>query len=279
MPYTAEISRATPSCFLFLIDQSGSMEDRWAVESGKSKADGLADIINRLLMNIVLTCTRGEVVPRDYFDIGVIGYGSNVGPAFVGGLAGREIVPLSDVANLPARIEERIRKVADGAGGLVDETVRFPIWFDPIASGGTPMCQALTEAQTILSRWTAQHPTSFPPIVFNITDGEATDGDPTNAVNLVKSLSTNDGNVLLFNVHLSSIHTARIVFPDSETGLPDNFAKLLFRISSLLPGYMRTLALQEGLPASDGARGFVFNADPVAVIQFLTIGTTPHNLR
>jgi hypothetical protein len=25
MPYTAEISRANPSCFLFLIDQSGSM--------------------------------------------------------------------------------------------------------------------------------------------------------------------------------------------------------------------------------------------------------------
>ena len=27
MPYTAEISRANPSCFLFLIDQSGSMQD------------------------------------------------------------------------------------------------------------------------------------------------------------------------------------------------------------------------------------------------------------
>lgn len=278
MPYTAEINRATPSCFLFLIDQSGSMQDSWAGESGKSKADGLADIINRLLMNIVLTCTKEEGV-RDYFDIGVIGYGSNVGPAFVGGLAGREIVPLSDVANMPARIEERIRKVEDGAGGLVDQTVKFPIWFDPIASGGTPMCHALTEAQTILSRWIAQHSTSFPPIVFNITDGEVTDGDPTNAVNLVKNLSTNDGNVLLFNVHVSSTHAAPILFPDSETGLPDNFAKLLFRISTLLPGYMRTFALQEGLAASDGARGFVFNATPVAVIQFLKIGTTPSNLR
>jgi hypothetical protein len=56
MAYTAEISRTVPSCFLFLIDQSGSMEDRWARESGKSKADSLADIVNRLLMNIAIRC-------------------------------------------------------------------------------------------------------------------------------------------------------------------------------------------------------------------------------
>ena len=278
MAYSAEINRSVPSCFLFLIDQSGSMEDSWDRESGKSKADRLADIINGLLMNIVITCTKEEGV-RDYFDIGVIGYGGMVGPAFGGALAGREIVPLSDVANLPARIEERTKKVEDGAGGLVNQIVKFPVWFDPIASGGTPMCHAFTEAHKILSRWITQHPTSFPPIVFNITDGEATDGDPTNAANLVQNLTTNDGNVLLFNVHVSSTQAAQILFPDSETGLPDNFAKLLFRISSPLPGYMRTFALQEGLPASDGARGFVFNAEPVVVIQFLRIGTQPSNLR
>src|SRR5262249_27808138 len=125
----------------------------------------------------------------------------------------------------------------------------------------------------------AQHPTSFPPIVFNITDGEATDGDPTNAADLVKNLTTNDGNILLFNVHVSSTQAAPVQFPDNETGLPDNFARLLFRISSPLPGYMRAFALQDGLAASDGARGFLFNADPVAVIQFLDIGTRPSNLR
>jgi hypothetical protein len=30
---------------------------------------------------------------------------------------------------------------------------------------------------------------------------------------------------------------------------------------------------------TDGARGFVFNADIVAVIRFLDIGTRPSNLR
>jgi len=71
-----------------------------------------------------------------------------------------------------------MKKMDDGAGGLVEQKIRFPIWFDPVANGGTPMCQALMRAQDILRTWFAQHPGCFPPIVINITDGEATDGDP-----------------------------------------------------------------------------------------------------
>jgi hypothetical protein len=61
--------------------------------------------------------------------------------------------------------------------------------------------------------------------------------------------------------------------------LPDQYAKLLFRISSDLPGYMRAAAGAEGYQISDGAKGFVFNADLVSVIRFLDIGTRPSNLR
>ena len=39
MPYTAEISRANPTCFLFLIDQSGSMADSFGTEGAGRKAD------------------------------------------------------------------------------------------------------------------------------------------------------------------------------------------------------------------------------------------------
>ncbi|KXB96880.1 MAG: hypothetical protein AA908_09770 [Chlorobi bacterium NICIL-2] len=279
MPYTAEISRANPSCFLFLIDQSGSMADPFgAGESGRRKADGVADAINRLLQNLVIKCAKEEGV-RDYYHVGVIGYGAHVGPAFSGALAGRELVPVSEIGNMPARIEERIKKVDDGAGGLVDQSIRFPIWFDPVANGGTPMCQALGRAKAILEGWLAQHPACFPPIVINITDGEATDGDPSAAADAIRKLSSNDGEVLLFNVHLSSQRATPIEFPDTEAGLPDQFAQLLFRMSSPLPAYMRSIAQQEGYKVSEGTRGFVFNADIVAVIRFLDIGTRPSNLR
>lgn len=141
------------------------------------------------------------------------------------------------------------------------------------------MCSAMARAQAFLSGWLTQHPDCFPPIVINTTDGESTDGDPTNAANAITNLSSSDGNVLLFNLHLSSTSAPSVEFPASETGLADEYAKLLFSISSTLPDYMRSIALQEGLPVSDGARGFVFNADIVSVIRFLDIGTRPSNLR
>lgn len=279
MPYQAEISRSNPSCFLFLIDQSGSMEDPFAAgDSSRRKADLLADAINRLLQNLVIKCAKEEGI-RDYFHVGVIGYGARVGPALGGQLAGRELVPISDIGNLPARIEERKKKVEDGAGGLVEQTIRFPIWFDPVYHGATPMCQALTLAHDILARWLPQHPDSFPPIVINITDGEATDGDPSTAADALRSLGTSDGSVLLFNVHLSSKGAKPIEFPASADQLPDQHARLMFELSSLLTPYMRTVAQQEGYSVAEGSRGFVFNADMISVIKFLDIGTRPSNLR
>jgi hypothetical protein len=278
MSYTAEVSRSNPSCFLFLIDQSGSMEDPWAGEDNKKKADELAVAINRLLQNLVIKCAKTEGV-RDYFHIGVIGYGTQVGPAFSGLLAGKEIVPISEVADSPARIEDRVKKLHDGAGGLVEQNFKFPVWFDSVANGGTPMCQAFIRANSIIGRWLKTYPDCFPPIVINITDGEATDGDPRIPAENLRQLSSSDGNVLLFNVHLSSTGCSPIEFPGGDDPLPDEFAKQLFSISSHLPEFMRKNAQQEGFKLKEHSRGFVFNADIISVIRFLDIGTRPSNLR
>ena len=278
MPYIAEISRANPTCFLFLMDQSGSMADAIAGEAGKRKADKVADVINRFLQNLVIKCGKNEGV-RNYFHVGVIGYGASVGPAFAGTIAGRDLVPISEIADFPARVEERSRKTDDGAGGLIEQKIKFPVWFDAVANGGTPMCQALTKAQGIISSWTAQNPTSFPPIVINITDGESTDGAPSSAADALKALSTTDGSVLLFNAHVSSSSSTPILFADSEATLPDDFARLLFRMSSNLTETMLGAANQEGIPVSGGSKGFTFNANLEALINFIDIGTRPGNLR
>ncbi len=279
MPYSAEISRANPSCILFMIDQSFSMSDPFGGgEDRLKKKDAVADVINKLLQNFVIKCAKDEGV-RDYYYIGVIGYGNQVGPAFGGGLVNREVVPISDIAETPARIEERVKKIPDGAGGIVEQSIKFPVWFDSTASGGTPMCQALLFAQDILLGWLTEHPDCFPPLVINITDGEATDGDPSPIAENIRSLKSSDGNVLLFNVHLSSYKGIPIQFPATESGLPEEYAKLLFNMSSVLPDSIKETASQEGYPVSDGTRGFVFNADMVALINFLDIGTRPSNIR
>ena len=279
MAYQAEISRSNPSCFLFLLDQSGSMSDSFAGGSGRSKADELATIINRLLASLVIRCSKDEGV-RDYFEVGVFGYGgSQVKPALACVNGNGPIVPISHLADEPLRIEDRLQKMPDGAGGLVEHTVKFPIWIDARADGGTPMTDALRQAHATLSSWVAQHPNAFPPVVFNITDGEATDGDPSAAALDLSNLATDDGAALLFNVHLSERRAPAVEFPATDEQLPDTFARRLFAMSSPLPPHLQAAAQQEGYDAHDGTRGFVFNADAAAVIQFLDIGTRPANLR
>jgi hypothetical protein len=272
VPYTAEISRTNPTCFLFLIDQSESMSDSFPAIPGRKKSDGVADAINRLLQTLALRCSKGEGI-RDYFHVGVTGYGDRVAPALGGALVGKGLVPISDVANNPLRVEQRTKKVEDGAGGLVDQTFRFPVWFEPVAKGGTPMCEALEQAQQLVGEFIRRCPGCFPPIVINITDGDATDGNPEPASETLRALAGDDGNVLLFNAHISELNEKPLEYPDNESVLPDKASRLLFRMSSCFPAPLQDAARAEGIDVNANSRGFVFNADLVSIIRFLDIGT------
>lgn len=279
MPYKAEISRKNPACFLFLVDQSESMVDPFGGDAARNKADEVAVILNKLLHSMSIRCAKSDGI-NDYFHIGVLGYSDQgTTSAWGGALAGKDLVPISEIANNPLRIEDRTKKVDDGAGGLVDETVKFPVWFDPACKGGTPMCSAFAKAEELLSKWNAEHPDGFPPIVINITDGEANDGDPVEAAKKVAALGTKDGECLILNVHLSSAAGSPVELPSSVDGIQDQFAKQLFDMSSALTPFMVARAKELNMAVDENSRGFVFNAQPVQVIQFLDIGTRPVNLR
>ena len=70
---------------------------------------------------------------------------------------------------------------------------------------------------------------------MHITDGESQDGNPIPYADALKSLATDDGNVLLFNCHLSMTAADPFMFPATDEGLPDELAKVLFHMSSVLP--------------------------------------------
>jgi hypothetical protein len=258
---------------LFLVDQSGSMAERFAGQANKSKAEGVADAINRLLQTLVLRCAKGDYILDRYF-IGVIGYGGEIGLGFPGeALSGEVLQPVSRIGNLPLRIEERVKRVEDGAGGLVEQRVKFPIWFEPMAQGKTPMCAALQAAHEVVTGFVDRYPQCFPPIVINISDGAATDGNPVPASAALCGVASRDGNVLLFNVHVSIHGLNPILFPTREEEVPDGYARLLFRMSSALPPAMLHQAQILDAPVKEAARGFAFNADLASVIMFLDIGT------
>jgi hypothetical protein len=142
-----------------------------------------------------------------------------------------------------------------------------------MAEGSTPMCHVLYQAYQVLTEWIQQHPESFPPIVIHISDGESQDGDPIAYADAIKNLATNDGNVLLFNCHLSMTQAQQVLFPSAPDGLPDELAKILFNMSSVLPEVFFRNAVAEGIPLQPGARGMAFNADLVVLVKFLDMGT------
>jgi len=269
--YDAQITRNNPACFLFLIDQSASMDG--TLPEGVSKAAGVADATNKILSNLVIKCTKDEELPRDYFHVGVVGYGGQVHSAFTGGLAGRDVVPISEIATNPDRVENRTKKIPDGAGGIIEQNVPFAVWFDATATGGTPMCEALATAQRIVAGFINEHPDCFPPVVINITDGAATDGDPLPAAQAIREHASNNGAVLLFNLHLSDVGGATIEYPSSAVGLADQYASKLFDMSSVLPEKMLALAGNAGYEVAAGARGFAYNANFESLVKFLEIGT------
>src|SRR5438270_243668 len=90
----------------------------------------------------------------------------------------------------------RLPTTRTAVAGLIEQSIRFPVWFEPLASGSTPMCQALREARACIVDFISRTPRCFPPIILHLTDGEATDGDPEPDAEELRSLSTSDGPVL-----------------------------------------------------------------------------------
>lgn len=277
MPYESQISRTQPTAFLFLVDQSYSMTDK--MSTGKSKADFVADVLNKTITELVAKCSKSEGV-RDYFEIGIIGYGhETVANALQGELAGNVINPISLLEQNPMKVEERKKKMDDGAGGIIELAVKFPIWYNARANGGTPMRAALTMAAEELVEWCDRYPESYPPTVLHITDGESTDGNPEEIAEKLKQISTIDGDVLVFNLHVSTSGEEPISFPAGEMSLNDEYSKMLFRMSSLLPAGLTSYAQEKGYKVSGESRGFILNAEASDIVDFFDIGTRAAQLR
>ena len=273
LSYQAEISRASPTAIVIVMDQSASMNHR--LKSGQSKAAFLADVLNKTLYTLITTCSKADGV-RDYFHVGVVAYGGeDARNGFQGALDGEALQAVSRLAEAPLRVETRAKKIAGPNGEVAEQSVRFPIWFEPRSQGKTAMCAGLNAAIGILEQWRDAHPAAFPPTVLHVTDGHPSDGNPEPIADRLKSLATDDGACLLFNLHVDAGDGEPLIFPNDERVIQDRFGKSLFRMSSLLPPHAVETAAAKGYDVRPGARGFVFNAGIEAIADFFDIGTRP----
>jgi hypothetical protein len=267
--YTASISQKFPGLFLILLDQSSSMQDSF----GRcTRAEAAAEAINTVIHEIQLSCEKGDKIV-DRCSVGVIVYGAKVAPIMA--------CPISEVEN--QIVEYRRCKKGDlrCAGGVYPVDYSLPIWVRPVAAGSTPMHRAFEQATAIVTRWSELHPSSFPAVVINITDGEPDKVDLTLvAAQQLKSTGTNDGKTLLFNVHIGDGHsTGELMLPSTLPENSSHYARLLFDLSSVLPGSMVEAAVRLGFAAKPNSRGYVYNASESSLVRFIEFGSSSMKLR
>jgi hypothetical protein len=256
------IGTSNPGCIVILVDQSWSMDEDWGTET---KAEGAALAVNRILEELVLAGRAGDTI-RARCHVSVIGYGERV-ECVVDDM-------ISEVASSLIEVKKVKKSIPDGAGGIVEVEVEMPVWVQPAANNGTPMHEAFERAAEIIQRWCDNKPDGFPPIVINITDGDANYPDlTTDAARKVMNLHTTDGNVLVFNIHIAN-NERQVIFPPITAQFAgDGLAEFLFNISSVLPEPLREAAITADLSAEPDARCFVYNADPVTMIKILNFGS------
>ena len=275
--YEGKANSSEPILITILIDQSGSMANPFGglldETSGKSKADIVADTVNKVIYDTGLRCSDGEVVKQRAFFF-IVGYGKGKASVLLG--SEKEPVSISELCDNPLRVETRVRARTDGAGGIVEEEVEFPVWIEPITHGNTPMRKAFDLAHSVILSWVNEHPNCLPPVLLNVTDGEWNEGgDPSSVARKISELRTDKGNVLVGNCHISSVKAYPVIFPTTLDDLPkDKFAYALFEMSSILPNKVVERAVEDGFNCDEGSVFMVFNADAVTMVQFVQFGTT-----
>ena len=283
--YTAQITRNTPTAFIFLIDQSVSMQ-KYTTLYGEEMpmAEAVARIVNHQLNELVLRCIKGSET-RDYYDIAIIGYGENAYSGWKGELEGRDFVKPSELKEHPykkitTKKETRTRK------GVKVVEVEEVQWIEAEATEGwTRVHHAFEKAKGLLDEWMEKHHDKdcYPPTIINITDGEfngATKEYVLQQANELKSMFTNDGNVILFNIHISANKAVCVTCPASKDEVSfSSLATTMYEMSSLLPmRYSDRIAdlRGDGTP-NNRYRAMSINADMSTLIQLMDIGT-PTNI-
>lgn len=257
-------STATPGLLVILLDQSGSMADAYL--ENESKSVFATKAVNRMINTIIDKNFDGSA-PKNRCFISVIGYESSV----------REIRSdsISALAASPLRIDSIKRKVSDGAGGLVEQDFRMPVWIEPAAVGGTDMASAFQAVIQLVSKWIDDKPQNPAPVVINISDGMPTTdmNDTVSSAMALMDLRCPDGNVLLFNAHINR-NGANVIFPSSVERLSCEHARFLFEISSVIPDSYKPAAHKNDLRIVEGARGCMFDTDAEGLVKLIDFGSS-----
>lgn len=242
----------SPGHIIYLIDQSGSMNG-----ANEKKA---AESITAAMIETLKGCIQGKEV-RNRVYITIIGYGNENGVS---------IVDEGWITDFVSKLQQCKQN---------NSTI-----IEPKSYGMTPMAEAFALANKCITTWLSQREMvqtdgKIPaPIVINITDGYPDNVDEAivEAQKVMNIVTRDDGNVLLFNIHMDdSSDQVEIKFPNTKSILNGvQEGEFLYDISSeMTPEFIRAAQAQRFEGIFPGSKGFVVNAKGDTLVRFVTFGS------
>mgnify|MGYP001483033799 CR=1 FL=1 len=227
MFYTQPTTTLTPALVVYLIDASHSMNDPFG---GTTKMDAVNKALKEAIKDMVRRSIReGIVQPR--YKIAIFAYSTKV------------VNVLEGIRDLPELVRHGVPVIS--AGGETDTATGF------------------AAVETLLQKHLETFQTCPAPLVCHLTDALITASDPTTVVRQIQSMIVRDGPVLVENVYVAENMLRTPVYDWHQWGgvvkagqLTNNYARLLFHLSSPLPETYRQNINDYGYRLQQGAALF-----------------------
>lgn len=278
--YEKEITSRSRTAFVIAVDCSRSMSEETAMPDGRivPKSWAVAEAVDRIVCELIMRARRDGTV-RDYYDIALLGYSDNAVFPMID--PRRDFIPVSEMESYRPAQRSIHRDSILSNGEHVVRTELLDCWVTPRSEGDTPMFEAFSHINAIVSEWCRRpcNADSFPPVIFNVTDGEASDCDADELRSMagqIKANRTSDGNALLINIHISSNRAdVSMIFPaDEQIAEGDRYARLLADCSSIMPApFEEMIRSQRGDTARPPFRAMGYNASVTELVTMLNIGS------
>lgn len=246
MAYNIPATAKTPALIIYLLDVSGSMEEKL---EGRTRIDHVNAALNGVLTQMVFRSTKGVIVSPRY-RVALIAY-SDTPMDLLGGVCTVDVIAQRGSPTLRAQRT-------------------------------TDTYAAFLKAREILQQELPTMTGCPAPLVCHMTDGAYTGNDPEPLARELMNTRTPDGNVLVQNIFIgNNLTTAPIGDPTewpgvrAESEIANAFAAKLFRMSSELPDGYAAMMADEGYSLEPGSR-MLFPASSAELVQlaFAVSGAT-----
>ena len=261
-------------CVILLIDESADMNSKVARNSpgapaggapAKAKSESVATSVNSLL---------NKLSQQSDVDIAIVGYrtgaggAADIGARWGGGLAGRTFVKSQDLSSAPVTVERRVRNVAKPGMPREEQTIEFPIWYQPVLGEKAPQVAAFEFCQQLLASSNGDKQ----PLVIHISAGASSDGNPLKVVQSIQQSSSAGGPPLVMQAHLgSSDNVPATLYPANRAYLNPGPIRDFFEGSSVLPDPFVQVLKGQNTKVVPNARGMIFNASMLDLTRLLNL--------